>query len=77
MDSKESTKKQFVDIGIEPKVAEDTLKNAKLTQSLLEVIGFSKLTSSEKRVGNILEFDYIYIYQRLFKGLNKLNDFFL
>ncbi len=58
MDNKESTKKLFVDIGVEPKVAEDTLKNAKLTQSLLEVISFSKLTSSEKRVGNIRKLDF-------------------
>jgi glutaminyl-tRNA synthetase len=50
----DSTKSLFLAIGLDPKVAESTLKNKKVTQRLKEVIEIAGITEASKTVGNLL-----------------------
>lgn len=42
----------FLAIGLESKFVAQTLKNQKVTQSLLEVLQSAKLTKADKKTGN-------------------------
>lgn len=50
----DSTKELFLAIGLDPKVAESTLKNKKVTQRLKEVIELAGIKEANKTVGNLL-----------------------
>jgi trehalose-6-phosphate synthase len=50
----DSTKAQFLAIGLDPKVVESTLKNKKVTQRLKEVIELSGQKETNKNIGNLL-----------------------
>ena len=46
--------KLFQNINLEPNVIKNTLANAKVTQSLIEVIKESGIFQTEKKIGNLL-----------------------
>ena len=50
----DNTKELFLAIGLDPKVAESTLKNKKVTQRLKEVIELAGIKEANKTVGNLL-----------------------
>lgn len=43
----------FLAIGLEPKSVAQTLKNQKVTQSLLEVLQSANVTQADKKIGKL------------------------
>ena len=54
MEDTSSLKELFVAIGLDPKVADSTLKNKKVTQKLKETIEIAGVKEANKTIGNLL-----------------------
>lgn len=52
--SKEQIKERFLEISLDPKTVESTLKNNKVTKRLLEVIEVAGIKECNKTIGNLL-----------------------
>jgi hypothetical protein len=61
----------FLAIGLEPKFVGQTLKNQKVTQSLLEVLQLANVSSSDKKTGQL----FFYLFLFLFFSLSIHNFF--